>query len=156
MQNSTTPLIKCVIDFLDYADVVKGLSSKTIENYGRFLKRFTDWLCKENLDHLKPHELTSEHVYRYRVFLSRSKSAKEGRGLKKSTQNYYLIALRALLGYFTAKDIISLPADKIVLAREKNTKKVSFLGLEQIETLLLSPAGKSIIELRDRAILETL
>ena len=156
MQKSTTPLLKHITDFLDYCDIIKGLSSKTLENYGRFLKRFTDWLVKEGLGSLKPHELSSKHIYHYRLFLSRSKSQKDGRELKKSTQNYYLIALRSLLTYFVAKDILALPADKIILAKEKNTKKVSFLNLDQIERLLLSPAGKTIIDLRDRAILEVL
>src|SRR3989338_80262 len=156
MNKSATPLVKHITDFLDYSDVVKGLSSNSVENYGRFLKRFTDWLIKEGLDNLKPHELTSEHIYRYRLFLSRSKSPKDGRYLKKTTQNYYLIALRALLTYFAAKDIVALPADKIILVREKSVKKVSFLSIDQVERLLLSPAGKTIIDLRDGAILEVL
>ena len=38
-----------VPDFLDWIDVEKGLSSKTQENYSRFLKRFLDWLKINNL-----------------------------------------------------------------------------------------------------------
>lgn len=155
MNKSNTPLINHLNDFLDYCDIVQGLSSKTIENYHRFLSPFVKWLEKENLEKIKPHELITDHIYRYRLFLSRQISKKNGRGLKKNTQNYYLIALRAFLSYFTKKDIISLPADKITLAKEKNVKKVKFLNLEQIEKLLLSPSVNTIIGLRDRAILET-
>jgi site-specific recombinase XerD len=80
-----------------------------------------------------------------------------GRTLKKITQNYYLIALRAILGYFTAKDIESLPADKIQLQKASTTEKtVKFLGLEQIEKLLLAPDVKNPQGLRDKAILESL
>jgi len=155
MKKSTTPLIKHLTNFLDHCDVVKGLSSKTIENYGRFLDQFVKWLKKEKLEGLLPHQLTSDYIYRYRLYLSRQLSRKDNKNLKKSTQNYYLIALRALLSYFTDNDIESLPVEKIVLAREKGVKKVNFLNLEQIEKLLLSPDLKTDIGLRDRAILET-
>lgn len=155
MNKSNTPLIKHLNDFLDYCDVVQGLSSKTIENYHRFLSPFVKWLEKENLEKLKPHELIADHIYQYRLSLSRQISKKDGRGLKKNTQNYYLIALRALLGYFVKKDIMSLPVDKISLAREKTVKKVKFLNLEQIEKLLLSPNVDTTAGLRDRAILES-
>jgi len=77
--------------------------------------------------------------------------------LKKISQNYYLIALRALLSYFTAKDIISLPSDKITLPKAlEREKTLKFLNLDQIERLLLTPNTKTSQDLRDRAILETL
>lgn len=159
MRKSNISLIKHIPKFLDYCDVVKGLSSKSIENYHRFLKKFIDWLNQNKLEFIKPHELTSEHIYQYRLYLSRH-STKTGQSLKKNTQNYYLIALRALFVYFAKNDILSLPADKISLARESKTRKIKFLNLNQLEKLLLSPTSNNIsnniISLRDRAILDTL
>lgn len=155
MVKSNTPLIKHLSGFLDYCDVVQGLSSKTIENYQRFLNSFVKWLINSGLENLKPHQLTSDHIYQYRLYLSRQISRKDKRGLKKNTQNYYLIALRSLLSYFAKKDITSLPTDKITLARERSIKKIKFLNLEQVEKLLLSPSTDNIIGLRDRAILES-
>jgi site-specific recombinase XerD len=68
-----------------------------------------------------------------------------------------LIALRALLGYFTAKDVVSLPADKITLPKDaKKEKTVKFLNLDQVEKLLLAPDTKTETGVRDRAILEAL
>ena len=102
-----------------------------------------------------PHELAADDIWDYRLYLSRFKSGK-GHTLKKVTQNYYLIALRALLGYFTAKDIDSLPADKIALPKDaKAEKTVKFLNLDQIERLLLAPDTSNLTGLRDRAILES-
>ena len=76
--------------------------------------------------------------------------------LKKVSQNYYLIALRALLSYFSAKDVISLPADKVSLPKDaRSDKTVKFLNLEQIEKLLLAPDAVNPTGLRDRAILES-
>jgi len=85
MKKSNTPLIKHISGFLDYCDVVKGLSSTSIENYHRFLSRFVYWLTRTELTEIKPHELTNDHIYRYRLFLSRSISKKDGRELKKNS-----------------------------------------------------------------------
>jgi len=156
MKKSDKPITHYLTDFLAWIDVEKGLSSKTQENYERFLKKFLNWLKIKKLENLKPHELTSDQIWEYRLYLSRYID-KNGRPLKKSTQNYYLIALRALLGYFSSKDILSLPADKIALPKaEKKEKSVKFLNLEQIEKLLTSPDIKTNIGIRDRAILEVL
>jgi len=156
MKKSNIPIIKHISDFLDYCEVEKGLSDRTQENYQHYLQKFVSWLKKTKKETLLPHELTSEDIWAYRLYLSRYTNGK-GRPLKKVTQNYYLIALRALLGYFTAKDIVSLPADKIVLPKDARAEKtVKFLNLDQIEKLLLAPNTRTQIGLRDRAILESL
>ncbi len=152
MEQSQKPLPQHLNDFLDWLDIEKGLSNKSQENYSRFLKKFLDWLKENNLENLKPHELSPVHIWQYRVYLSRHSK----KSLKKSTQNYYLIALRSFLNYFANRDILSLPAEKIKLAKDKGDKKVHFLNLEQIEKLLSSPDTNKINGLRDRAILEAL
>jgi site-specific recombinase XerD len=156
MEKSNKPIINHITDFLDYCEVEKGLASKTQENYRRYLEKFIYWLKKTKNEDLKPHELTADHIWKYRLFLSRFQDNK-GRSLKKITQNYYLIALRALLSYFTAKDVVSIASDKINLPKDaKKGKTVKFLTLEQIEKLLLAPNTKKPVGLRDRAILEAL
>lgn len=155
MNKSSKPIPKHINDFLDWIDIEKGLSSKTQENYRRFLEKFLIWLKPNKLDSLLPHQLTSEHIWDYRVFLSRQAHTQNNQSLKKSTQNYYLIALRAFLGYFVAKDILSLPPDKITLSRPDKEKTVKFLTLEQLEKLFSAPDITNIQGLRDRAILES-
>lgn len=156
MKKSNIPIIEHIPDFLDYCEVERGLSDRTQENYQRYLQKFVSWLKKTKEEGLLPHQLTTEDVWNYRLYLSRQ-TDERGRSLKKITQNYYLIALRALLGYFTAKDIVSLPVDKITLPKDARAEKtVKFLNLEQIERLLLAPNTSNPQGLRDRAILETL
>lgn len=155
MKKSEKPIIEYVNDFLEYLDIEKGLSNKSQETYGRFLKKFSDWLKSQNLEKLLPHELTEEHIWKYRVFLSQSFSKSTKEPIKRSTQNYYLISLRNLLNYFTSRNIQSLPAEKIKLTKGKEDKAIKFLSLEQLEKLLLAPDSKNITGLRDRAILET-
>lgn len=156
MENSPKPIIKHIPDFLDYCEIERGLSSKTQENYSRYLKKFTDWLLNTHRENLKPHELTPEDIWNYRLYLARFKDRQTGKILSKLTQNYYLIALRSLLSFFAAKDIISLPADKIQLPKDAKEKTVKFLTLDQIEKLLLAPNTDNNDGLRDRAILEIL
>lgn len=143
-------------DFLDYLEVEKGLSNKTQENYSRFLNKFFTWLSDNNLDHLSPEQLTSDHIWKYRLFLSRHTDPKTNKTLKKSTQNYYLIALRSLLEFLVEKDIPALPPTKIKLAKDRSDKEVNFLKLEQIEKLLSAPNPETVQGARDKAILETL
>jgi site-specific recombinase XerD len=144
-------IIDYLNDFLDWLDVEKGLSSKTQENYARFLKKFFDWLKINNLENLKPLELSPDHVYQYKTFLSR----KLKKVLKQSTQTYYLIALRQFLTFLAEKDIKSLPPEKVKLPKKKAEKVIHFLTLEQVEKLLETPDASNEIGLRDRAILET-
>ncbi|MDP3953634.1 MAG: tyrosine-type recombinase/integrase [bacterium] len=144
------PLKSYMPDFLDWLDIEKGLSSKTQENYSNFLKHFFDWLDRNNLGEITPKNITEKYVWKYRVHLSRQRS------LKRSTQNYYLIALRSLLGYLLEKDITSLPPDKIRLAREKEEKQVRFLTRDQLRAFFEGPDTSTFRGLRDRAILETL
>lgn len=156
MKNGLKPIIQYLPDFLDWLDIEKGLSSKSQENYTRFIKKFFDWLKINKLENIRPNELTSEHVWNYRVFLSRQYFSKRNAPLKKSTQNYYLIALRSLLNYFAERDILSLPSEKIKLAKDKEEKQVRFLTLEQLEKLFSIPDISKEDGLRDRAILEVL
>lgn len=149
-------IIKYLNDFLDYLEIEKGLSSKTQENYKRFLNKFFNWLKFSGLKELRPQKLTTDHIWRYRVYLSRQANSKNKKLLKKSTQNYYLIALRSLLEFFIEKKIAALSPTQIKLAKDKSDKEIKFLNLDQVEKLLLAPSTEKIIGLRDRAILECL
>ncbi|MBI5728624.1 MAG: tyrosine-type recombinase/integrase [Candidatus Magasanikbacteria bacterium] len=156
MQKSSTPLAKQIPSFLDYCEVEKGLSPVTTRNYHNFLKIFTTWLADNSLTALKPHELTAEHVWNYRLYLSRHKD-RRGQYIKKTTQNYYLIALRNLLAYFSERDIQSLPAEKIKLPKlTDKDKAIKFLSYDQVEKLFAMPDMTDEAGLRDRAILEIL
>jgi site-specific recombinase XerD len=157
MNKSNKPIIKHIPDFLDYCEVEKGLSSNTQKNYQRYLNKFKFWLEKTDKEDIKPHQLSPDDIWKYRLFLSRYLDPKTNKTLKKTTQNYYLVALRAFLDYFTAKDIVSLPSNKIKLPKDAQKEKtVKFLTLEQVEKLLLAPDVSKRIGLRDRAILEAL
>jgi len=156
MVDKNKPIIKHLTDFINYCEIEKGLANKTQENYSRFLGDFFAWLQANKLSNLKPADLNEEHVWRYRLYLSRNKSIRTKTELKKVSQNLYLIALRSLLEYFSEKSITSLPPNKIKLAKATADREINFLNLKQVENLLLAPDISTKSGLRDRALLEVL
>jgi site-specific recombinase XerD len=156
MRKSDNSITFHIPTFLEYCEIEKGLSPVSTHNYDNFLRNFTKWLSEQKLSALKPHELTPEHIWNYRVYLSRKKDS-HGSYSKKTTQNYYLIALRNLLNYFAEKDIVSLPSEKIKLPKlTDKDKSIKFLKFDQVEKLMSMPDLSKPDGLRDRAILEIL
>lgn len=155
MNKSKETIIEHIQTFFEYLDIEKGVSLNTQQTYSRFLQNFINWLKDNNLEDLKPHELNDEHIWKYRAHLSKKITYRK-EPIKRSTSNYYLIALRGLLNYFTDRNISSLPAEKVKLTKEKKERIVKFLDIGQIEKLLLAPNTLTSTGLRDRAILETL
>jgi len=149
------PLPEYLLPFLDYCEIEKGLSNNTQRNYEQYLKIFIKWLKETKNEKLQPKELTAKHVWDYRLYLARTHKGPHGKYLGKKSQNYYLIALRAFLNYFTERDIVSLPSSKVKLAKQKDEHSVSFLELHDMERMLKMPDTTKIDGLRDRAIMET-
>lgn len=135
--------------FLEYLEIEKNRSPKTIENYDRYLKRFFEFAEIKTEE-----ELTEEIIRKYRLWLARQKTENNSE-LKKQTQNYYIIALRQFLKYLAKRGVNAVPAEKIELAKQK-PREIEFLDEPELERLLNSASGNSLEELRDKAILETL
>jgi site-specific recombinase XerD len=143
-----------ISDFIEYLEIEKTYSPYTIIQYKHFLTRFLDWL-NENYKILYPQDINHEIVRKYRVFLAHFKD-KDGKQLKRTTQGYHIIVLRAFLRYMiTQRDIDTLSPEKIDLPKQ-GSRSVNFLNIEQIERLLNSPDISDEAGLRDRTILETL
>src|SRR5579859_7774388 len=87
--------------FLEYLEIEKGRSVKTVENYDRYLTRFFSY-AKIN----SPGKLTEPLVREFRLHLNRQ-SGVSGT-MKHKTQNFYLIALRAFLKYLRKRGVESL------------------------------------------------
>ncbi|MDO8572828.1 MAG: tyrosine-type recombinase/integrase [bacterium] len=138
--------------FLEHLEIEKGRSLKTVENYDRYLSRFFSYAKISNAN-----EITEDGIRNYRLWLNRQSAGDSHKGetLKKRTQNYYLIALRAFLKYLSARGIPSLSAEKIELAKVSE-RSLDLISSEELERLLSAPEGDSIKPLRDKAILELL
>jgi len=140
-------------EFLEYLEIEKNVSPLTIRNYRHYLERFLVWFCQLS-PAPKPDDIDLETVRKYRLYLSRYIN-KNDLPLKRITQNYHLIALRAFLRYLIKKDVKTLSPEKIDLAKAES-RSLKFLNREKLERLLAMPEISTIQGLRDKAILETL
>ncbi|MBU1151950.1 tyrosine-type recombinase/integrase [Patescibacteria group bacterium] len=141
---------KYIKDFLEYLEVEKNRSPKTVENYTHYLKRFVDFLAED----IRPRDLTLQKVHNYRLYLNRFLDDK-GRTLGVKTQNYHVIALRAFLKYLSKNDIATLAPEKIELSKIPE-RTVEVLSREEIDRLFEAVDLAKAQGHRDAAILETL
>lgn len=137
------------IQYLEYLEIEKNRSAKTLENYGRYLGRFFGFAKISN-----PNQIDDELVRQYRLYLNRLKDA-DGESLKKVTQNYHIIALRNFLKYLAKRNIKSLAADRVELGKQEQ-REVTFLEPEELARLLNAPDGEDLDTLRDKSLLATL
>lgn len=137
--------------FLEYLEVERGRSAKTVRNYDFYLKRFSEWA-----DSPAPAKISQDMVHKFRLHLNRDIEGREDVTLKKSTQNYHLIALRAFLKYLHKIDVKTLAPEKIELAKQ-GTRKVEFLEEDELARLLAAPRKEGgLLGLRGSAVLQLL
>lgn len=155
-------------EFLEYCELDKGQSTLTIAGYDRYLNRFLTWLKdyvaegqrpkvegeKDVASGLMPEMITQETVRHYRLYINRL-GDKKGQELKKTTQNYHALALRAFLRYLSWRGIMTLPPEKVVIAKTGD-REISFLETEELRSVLESVDVAKTSGLRDRTILEVL
>lgn len=138
------------LQFLEYLEIEKNRSLKTIENYDHYLSRFVEFVGATSA----PEKITEDDIRKFRLNLNRLNDAK-GDSLKKVTQNYHVIALRAFLKYLAKRDVQCITAEKVELGKQED-REVSFLEKDELEKLLNSPDSVTLSGLRDRAILNCL
>lgn len=148
--------------FLEYVEIEKGRSVKTIENYDHYLKRFINFAKIKNAE-----DITADNVREFRLWLNRLPAGRHGQTgghnegpatsltLKKKTQNYYLIALRSFLKFLAKRGIKSLSPEQIELAKV-GERALDLISPEELHRLIEAPDGKDLKSLRDRAVLELL
>ncbi len=143
------PYAEAVENYLEYLEIERGRSDRTIRNYRHYLMRLDDFAGD-----IKTSDIDAEMVRKWRLWLNRLDSGR-GEDLSRTTQNYHLIALRNFLRWCLRRDITSLSPDKIELAKVAR-KEVNFLTADEVERLISQPNTETEAGLRDRAILELL
>lgn len=153
--------------FLEYIEIERGRSLKTVENYDRYLSTFLSFVSGntknvlENKDGagkgISPSKLTEDTIREFRLWLNRKTVENKGynQNLKKRTQNYYLIALRSFLKYLAKRGLESVPADRIELAKVPE-RSLDLITTDELNRLLSGPDSEKDIKkrLRDKAFLE--
>ncbi len=124
-----------------------------MENYDRYLSRFFDFGHLEN-----PGQITETLVREFRLHLNRQVGAKIGsktETMKRRTQNYYLVALRAFLKFLRKRDVESMSPERIELAKVSE-RSLDLISQAELTRLLDAPETNNLKGKRDLAILELL
>lgn len=137
------------VEFLEYLEIEKGRSIKTVENYDRYITRFFAYAKISHPGHIK-----ESIVREFRLHLNRQEGVSGT--MKHKTQNYYLIALRAFLKFLRKRNIESLNPERIELAKV-GARDLDLISQDELGRLMAGPVkSTSLQSLRDKAILELL
>ena len=133
------------IEFLEYLEIEKGRSVKTVENYDRYLARFFTYARVSS-----PSQLNERIVREFRLHLNRQ--AGVAGTMKHKTQNYHLIAIRAFLKFLRRRNIESLNPERIELAKV-GARDLDLISTAELNRLIDGPKGTSERSLRDKSIM---
>lgn len=153
-QNVIMNLPIAVDRFLEYLEIEKNCSKLTIRNYRHYLNRFLGFLASSSPSLSDTAQITPDIIREYRLFLSRF-ADKKSLTLKRITQNYHLIAIRAFLRFLIRTDVKTINPEKVELAKAES-RSLKFLDRSQVERLLNMPEISTTQGMRDKAILEVL
>lgn len=138
--------------FLEYIEIEKGRSLKTVENYEHYLSRFG-----EDMGIKKVSGINEDVLREFRLKLNRASGVKvrgQSAGtMKKNTQNYYMIALRSFLKYCRKRNISTVSPDVIELAKV-GARHLDLISTEELNRLIKAPDLTNLKGLRDRALIE--
>ena len=142
---------KAHTDFLDWLEVIKNKSPKTVEQYDRHLRKFSEYLEDKNIDSYKftIFDITLDLAEWFRTYLYKSAERK----ISIKTANAYMITIRSFLKYLEKKWHKTLSPTTIDLIKAEE-RKVEFLNIDEIERLFKTPDTSKIIGKRDLAIME--
>ena len=144
--------------FLEYIEIERGRAVKTIENYDHYLSRYFGQMRVKDIS-----DITEQNVREFRLWLNRQPGTKSD-SMKRRTQNYYMIALRAFLKFLRKRDIAAISPEKIELAKLPE-RQIDLINATELERLMRAPREayekeadehKKVTYLRDAAILEML
>jgi len=136
--------------FLDYLELEKNYSPKTISNYRFWLSRMREYIefsyKKEYIEELEAMDISKFRSFLYSEWLS------------KKTINYYIIAIRSFFKYLHKNDIKTFPIEKLELSKQ-DPRVVNFLTQEEVKKILSMPEKfekNEIKKYRDLSILHIL
>ena len=160
-------LQEAILRFLEYSELDRNLSLKTVKMYGYYLYFFEGWLCRNKItdyelrikEGSRPHydveKITEEDVRNFRLYLSHTYKNPFKGALARQTQTYFLVALRSFLKYLAKQRIKVIPAEVIELGKTRD-RKIKHLEEDKLVLLFKSVDVKTEMGVRDRALLEML
>jgi site-specific recombinase XerD len=152
---------ECIRKFLEYIEIEKGRSLKTIDNYNRYLVFFQKYLESKGIKDIK--DINRHNIRDFRMFLYRKKITgfikDQDEYIGKKTQNYYLISIRSFLKFLQKNEITAVSPETIDLAKIPE-RHISFMTDNELTSLLNAPKSdlnkENKHKYRDMAIIDLL
>ncbi|MEO6508390.1 MAG: tyrosine-type recombinase/integrase [Patescibacteria group bacterium] len=153
---------EATLRFLEYCELDKNLSKKSVRMYGYYVEFFKSWLLSkyakdqpiESQD-MDVEKIDEEMIRNFRLHLSQEYKNPYKGELKRQTQNYFLVALRSLFRYLLRQKLKVLSPEMIELGKQGD-RSIKFLSPEDLEKIFSSVDISNEMGLRDRAILQVL
>ncbi len=147
---------EAVLRFLEYSELDRNLSLKTVRMYGYYLQFFQSWLLQSLQASDFPVEKIDENIIRnFRLYLSHTYKNPHKGNLARQTQSYFLVALRSFFRYLVKQKLGVLSPDMIELGKQRD-RHIDFLQPDDLEKMFQSVEVDCERGVRDRAILEVL
>lgn len=150
---------EAILRFLEYCELDRNLSIKTVRMYGYYLQFFQNWIIQnlkiENENDIKVEDINEETIRNFRLYLSHIYKNPFKGSLKRQTQNYFLVALRSFFKYLIRQKIEVISPQMIELGKSRD-RNIKFLHEEELERLFNSVDTSNPQGIRDRTIFEVL
>lgn len=147
-------LKEAILRFLEYCELDRNLSIRTVRMYGYYLEFFEGWMAQQ-----KPitsvEEINDETIRNFRLHLSHSYKNPHKGYLSRQSQGYFLIALRSFFKFLIKQKLKVIAPEMIELGKQKE-REIKFLLPEELKRIFDSVDTSEEPGLRDRAILEVL
>lgn len=162
-------LKEAILRFLEYCELDRNLSLKTVKMYGYYLNFFQTWLLKSSQykvlsikqkqetedGDFTVEKITEETVREFRLYLSHNYKNPYKGELKRQTQNYFLVALRSFFKYLIRQKLSVISPEMIELGKTRD-RNIKHLSEEKLHQLFQAVETTDIIGVRNRTILEVL
>lgn len=132
-------------EYLNFLAIEKGLSLNTLEAYSRDLNRYSEFMENRGITNIR--EITSDDVISYLGSLRKN-------GLTANSVNRGLAAVRGFYKYLLRENVMDEnPVANIELAKIW-MRLPDTLSKDEMNLLLEQPEAKTLLGIRDRAMLE--
>ena len=136
--------------YLRHVSIERGLSVNTVAAYRRDLVIYADWLAGQGLD--DPGMITPAHVSEFVRFLG----LREESPLTAASISRILSSVRGLHRFLLEEGVVETDAAHDTKPPKLGTRLPKAISIEQVEALLAATDGDSVLQLRDKALLELL
>lgn len=133
--------------FMQYLTEEKGLSSSTLESYGRDVSQFLEFAGEHGA--ASPEEIRRPHIIQYLAAL-------KGAGRAAATVSRNTVSLRAFFHYLLKERLIGQDPTLDMETIKPSQKPPMVLSVEEMERLLSAPDSTTAPGMRDKAMLELL